>query len=255
MDRRKIIIYIIVGILLTTCGLIFVMRGITEISSHNEKNSEESYDKNDSNSNIGGGEETQYICDVSAIKEARIDYTPCVDLQEQLKEDAFLKEWGETLAEVLGENKSSLLYGKEGCYLSTKGVCLFDIAEYELANIVRCFIFSEDGEYAGEIYFFEENGQLDFNVVMKNVEYDIQSDVLSALEAVPQEKLIFVTNGYRYTTLNENNELGKLSGDVSFEVSGDCYNELNDESLAVSYEDIMDRDNWVWVEFERVTDN
>ncbi len=199
---------------------------------------------------IGGGEKACYVCDATCILEKEIDFTPCFSLKEKIKDGRFLNEWGEILKNTLGEYKNSVLYGAKGCYLSTKGVCLFNIEEYELSNIIRVFIFSDNGEYAGEIYFFMKNGQLDSNISIYDTEQDIRSDVLETLEKSPTEKFIFLTNGYRNATLNVNNELGKLYGNVRFEISGDCYQALNNETLSISYQEVMDKKEWVWVEFE-----
>lgn len=243
MNKRKmknVLIVALVGIL--SAGCVDITSGIGVPNSQtNDK----------LNAIIGTTEKDLYVCEASIIEKSEIEYSPCIDLSKQLQNQTFLDEWGMTLA-LLGDDDDTYLYEKKGCYLSACGVYMFNIEEYGLANIVRCFIFTEGGEYAGEIYFSAYNGELSSNVVLRHMSTDRQSDILEMLSQYPDNEAILLTNGYRHMFLDENNQISKsdqLSNDVAFEVVGDCYHALNEQLLGVSYNEIVDRNNWVWIGF------
>ncbi|HHT88097.1 MAG TPA: hypothetical protein GX002_03700 [Clostridiales bacterium] len=51
--------------------------------------------------------------------------------------------------------------------------------------------------------------------------------------------------------LDENNQLTRTTAKRDkFERIGDCYNVLNADFLWVSYNDIIDEDNLIWIEFD-----
>lgn len=249
MYSRKII-YFMVGVLLI-CGLVVMIGEMGKnLEADETELSENSSYVNKGNLLVGRREEELYICDALKITESKEDDALSIDLEERLTQDSFLSELGEVLGELMGNEPSSFLYGMKGCYLSSKGIYKFNLVDYRVTNSIFCFIFTEDGEYAGELIFYECNEQLEYNIMIRDKDNDIYSDILCTLAEAPNERFIFLTNGYRYTTLNVNNELGKLVGSVVFEVKGDCYGKLNSERLAVSYEEIMDKNNWGWIDFE-----
>ena len=65
-----------------------------------------------------------------------------------------------------------------------------------------------------------------------------------------QQPCTLIMNSY-VLYLDENNQLTRTTAKRDkFERIGDCYNVLNADFLWVSYNDIIDEDNLIWIEFD-----
>lgn len=193
------------------------------------------------NDKLGGKVQATYECNADVIKEMDIVYNPIADLKEKLGDMEFVEELKQTLF-FLSEDTGEPLYEKKGCYLSMCNVYLYNIDENVVANALRCYIFTEDKEEAGELMFYEVNGELQYDI--SSCAYGSTSDILKILSKAPEATYIILTNGYGHTLVNEDN----ISSNSEFDIKGDVYHALNYELLGVSYNDIIE--DLVWVEFK-----
>lgn len=204
---------------------------------------------------IGETDETIVSCDASVIAGSEIDYSFCMDLRAQAYDEAFLQELREAFADLNSEdaNANLVLYGQDGCYLSVCPVGMFHAVENKMADNIYAFLFTSDLEPAGYLLFFTVDGKPYYNIVFDSVSPRTTSDLLETMSENPDEKYIVLCNGTEYVLLNEDNEAvaaTSRNNPDKFQISGDYYHELDYATLAVSYNDIVNEDDLVWISFD-----
>lgn len=190
---------------------------------------------------LGGNNGAIYECNAEDVLKAGIVKEPIVDLTEKTADEAFMAELKETL-KMSSEEENNVLYGKKGCYISTKGIGQYNIAENASADAVNCYIFSEEKEVIGELMFYVYDEKLQYQIVFfESTNPEVYFKTLSKL---PEKEYIVLTNGYKQTYIDEENTVT----DLDFDIEGDVFGALNYKFLRVSYNDILEQ--MVWVEFE-----
>lgn len=199
--------------------------------------------ENDPGRQVGGiPEDAVTMCDAAQLEGAEVTWSG-PELAEVLSGDA--------LADVLGmlrglseDTENAVLFGQEGCYVSCVGLKTFLIGEMRCSDTVLCFVFTRDMEPAAEILVADSdgrtNGSLSFYMKGETPYW------LSVLAEIPELGFIRLSNGYNQVLLDENNLLDK----PLFTVKGDYFHALDHEAMAVTYNDIVNPENLVWIAFE-----
>lgn len=194
---------------------------------------------------IGGSDEAVYACTAEAITNSEIKYSPIANIKHHFTKKKFTSQLTETLKRIATE-ENSLLYQYNGCYVSTYGVGMFDVKENNTANILHCFVFTESLENVGELQFYKFSGKLEYSLVFRDVFGG--SDILEKLCDNINKRYIVLTTGSHYAMLDDENILTGM-GSRYIDILGDCYNALDENELSVSYGDIINDDNLIWINF------
>lgn len=152
---------------------------------------------------------------------------------------------------AVNERKTSKLYNENGCYLSTSSATLFDVASNKTSDLIQCFIFTKDLEEAGTIRFLRNDIE-SMTVIVNDSESGGPSVILEKLAKEKDKKYVLLINGMETKLLdNENNIVNAGPSRHELEIEGDCYSILEQNGLSVSYSDIIDEENLIWIEFEK----
>lgn len=244
VSRKKMAVVIV---LLVSVGLFLVVY-LNRINE-GQKNGDHGHivDASDRLNMIIGERKESVICDAGELKGREIDYTPCVSLKDMSTDSNFLQRMKESIGSWAAEDSDTFLYGQEGCFLSINPVYLFDCRERKLGNLVFCYIFTESGEEAGAIMFSREAGKATWSITLNSVSLRNRSDILKFLARNPDEKYIVLMDTYEHMFLNQDNEIYAWGKEQK--VVGDYYGALDSEFLEVSYNMIMNEENWIWIKF------
>ena len=193
------------------------------------------------------------LCSADLIKEIGVDYSNCDIMAKEADIDGLSPELAVSLAELLAKDTADdyVLYGAENCYVSTVDVMLFNIKENAVVNMLYAYIFTEDGEPVGHISFSGALPGMDYNIVLRHRDLNY-NDILNFLSANPENQYIILTDGASIYYLDEENMLFSFSGSANVKpetvvIEGDYYHALDYERLAVSYNEIADKNNLVRV--------
>lgn len=170
-----------------------------------------------------------------------------VDLKSKLAEKKFKEEFYSLIYPYFGEIQSSEIFGENGCYLSVCGASVFDVPSNRTTGSVQCFIFTEDLEEAGTIYF-NNNGRY-ISVSINDTAVNTRSAVFKKLSENQNKSYVILNNGMDKLLLDEENSITNVSSSRhKLEISGDCYDALKD--LSISYNEITDKENLIWFQFD-----
>ena len=203
---------------------------------------------NDLGATIGGTpQNVTTLCSAADLEGIDVTYVPVGDIRESLSNDQFLARLQKAMKSIVFLSDQYLLSGAEGCYISTAQVTAFVIGDRACASAFRCYLFTDQMVPAGEILFYSANGTLGFNSP-SFYRGNYTSYALQEMSAAPSAGYIFLTNGYDEMLLDADNQCYAQYGGT-FRVEGDYYHALDWEAMAVSYEDITNQDNLVWIPF------
>ncbi len=177
-------------------------------------------------------------CNISALNPT---HEPIVDLNELLNDNTFQQQVKDYfLSEPSADNMN-------GCYFSVCGAEMYNINTNTVEKNLQCFIFTQDLEEVGTLYFNMDGSKL---ITSYSINNGTRSALLKRLSEKPDERFVILTDGFNNVSLlNSNNEIIKLSaGSEDFTIIGDCFGLLSVE-LGLSYNDIVNEDNLVWVGF------
>lgn len=204
-----------------------------------------------------GGETEPAVCDAAIIENSEIDYTIRINPGSLLQEEQFTKEFRETLAGQFEDDdevaKGYVLYGHDEFYISICPVISFAPSYNSISGTVQVFFFTKDMEEAGSFMFYEMDGEVCYEISWISTSGS-GNGILKGLSESPDTKYIVLVNGIQSALLSEDNELsaiGNWNGTQPFEISGDYYHALDYETLAVSYEDIVDEDNLILFQMDQ----
>ncbi|MCM1330568.1 MAG: hypothetical protein NC253_14150 [Ruminococcus sp.] len=190
------------------------------------------------------------VCKEETVAEAK-NIISAVELKNTIAGEKFGKVFSPFAEINAKEMQTSKLYNENGCYLSACGAVFFDVASNQTSEVVQCFIFTEDFEEAGTIRFI--NNEIEtMNISVNDSEYGGSSVILKKLAEEKDKKYILLTNGMDILLLDkENNLINAGSSRHNLEIIGDCYGVLDEKGLSMSYSDIVDEKNLIWIEFEK----
>ena len=173
------------------------------------------------------------------------------DLGKKLAEKKFEKKFKEEFfssISILAQDKSSIIYGEKGCYLSVYGMPEFSVEEVKTFNSVQCFIFTKDLKVAGAVYFYVNDKK---TICSSTTLFNSDSPVCRKLSANKSKRYIVLSNGLETKLLDSENKITKIGAvRKDLEVIGDCYSILEQHGLSVSYDDIISEENLIWFDFE-----
>lgn len=173
------------------------------------------------------------------------------DLKSTFEQKEFKGLFSVSVYGFVNEMQTSKLYNENGCYLSISSVTFFDVASNQTSDVIQCFIFTKDLEEAGTIRFLSDKIET-MSVSVNDSESGGTSIVLKALAKEKDKKYVFLTNGMDTKLLdNENNIVNVGLSKHELEIEGDCYSILEQRGLSVSYNEIIDEENLIWIEFEK----
>lgn len=172
------------------------------------------------------------------------------DLKGMFEQKEFKGLFSVSVYGFVNEMQTSKLYNENGCYLSISSATFFDIASNQTSDVIQCFIFTKDLEEAGTVRFL--NGRIEtMSVSVNDSENGGTSIVLKALAKEKDKKYVFLTNGTDTILLDkENNTVSAGLSKHNLEIEGDCYSILEQKGLSVSYNEIIDEENLIWIQFE-----
>ena len=173
------------------------------------------------------------------------------DLKMTFDQKEFKELFSALVYGFVNEMPTSKLYNENGCYLSISSATFFDVASNQTSDVIQCFIFTKDLEEAGAIRFLSDKIET-MSVSVNDSENGGSSVILEALAKEKDKKYVLLTNGMEIKLLdNENNIVNAGSSRHKLEIEGDCYSILEQKGLSVSYNDIIDEENLIWIEFEK----
>lgn len=183
------------------------------------------------------------VCDAAALEGNDLSYSPFMDIETLTENQALYKALRERLAVCNVQNR---LEGEPGCFISLRDIATFKIHENSCSNAFFCYIFTKDLEYAGQISFYQFNGDACFNI---STAYGSDPFDLRLMKENPGTKYILLSNGYDTMLLDEENTVHAQYTDP-FTVIGDYFHALDWEAMAVCYDEIITEDNLLWISFE-----
>lgn len=181
---------------------------------------------------------THNTCDISVLN---TEHEPIVDLNELLNDNTFQQQVRDYFS---SEPSASNM---NGCYFSVCGAEMYNVNTNKVEKTMQCFIFTQDLEEVGTLHFNMDGSKL---ITSYSINSGTRSALLKKLSEKPDERFVILTDGFNNVMLlNKDNETIKLSaGSEDFTIIGDCFGLLSVE-LRLSYNDIVNEDNLVWVGF------
>lgn len=238
MEKRKSKLILLAVLILALCFAVFIISGLT-----GERGAVIRYDTIP----IKANDEYRDICVAETISQAGNINMP-FDLKEKISEKKFKKEIYGFIYGDVNEIPTSKLYGEDGFYLSVCGTAAFDVPSNSTGSTVQCFIFTKNLEEAGTVYF--RKGAIS-SVSINDTALGTRSAVLKKLEKDKAKKYVVLSNGLETKLLDEENNVTNVGlSRHKLEIDGDCYSALKD--LSISYNEITDSENLVWLEFDEV---
>ena len=199
---------------------------------------------------IKSNDEYLDVCSEEVVSRSE-NINAVTDLQSKFSEKKFKKLFGALTYGFVNEMPTSKLYNENGCYLSISNTTFFDVASNQTSDVIQCFIFTKDLEEAGTIMFLSNKIET-LSVSVNNSEYGSPSVILEKLAKEKDKKYVFLINGVDTKLLdNENNIINVGFSRHKLEIEGDCYSILEQKVLSVSYNDIIDEKNLIWIEFDK----
>lgn len=239
MEKRKSKVTLLAVLILALCFAVFIISGLTGGRSAVIR-----YDTIPIKSN----DEYRDVCVAETILKAENINMP-FDLKEKLSDKKVKKEIYGLISGFVNEMPSSKLYGADGFYLSVCGAAIFDVPSNRANGSVQCFIFTEDLEEAGTVYF-NSNGR-HISVSVNDTASGTRSAILKKLEEDKNKKCAVLSNGMDTLLLDEeNNVTATGSSRHKLEIDGDCFGAL--KGLSISYSEITDSENLVWFKFDEI---
>lgn len=172
-----------------------------------------------------------------------------VDLKMTFEQKEFKELFSALVYGFVNEMPTSKLYNENGCYLSISSATFFDVASNQTSDVIQCFIFKKDLEEAGTIRFLSDKIET-MSVSVNDSKNGGTSIILEKLAKDKDKKYVLLTNGTDTKLLdNENNIVNAGSSRHKLEIDGDCYSILEQKGLSISYSDIIDKENLIWIEF------
>ena len=210
-------------------------------------------DKPNTEQQIDNVSDDKNICSAEKIRTANLVYIPIVDLRSKLQEKEFRKiviEYFKNDPSCLESN--AVLYNEKGCYFSACGAAIYNVNTNTFEKTLQCFIFTHDLEEVGTIYFYLYGKKTLSQISINSAENGTKSALLKKLSKNKDKEYVIISDGYYSTALlDSDNTLIPLStGSDVFVVNGDCFSELNNTGVSLSYNKIINEKNLIWIEFD-----
>lgn len=218
------------------------------ISAENVSNNSSAVQNDVLNKPIKSYDEFSDVCSEEIVSRSD-NIKSAVNLKKTFEEKEFKELFNTLVYGFVNEMPTSKLYNENGCYLSVSSAVFFDVASNQTSDVIKCFIFTKDLEEAGTIRFLRDNIET-MSVNVNDSENGGTSIILEKLAENKDKKYIILTNGMDTKLLdNENNIVNAGSSSHELKIDGDCYSILEQKGLSVSYSDIIDEENLMWIEF------
>ena len=241
MEKQKSKLILLAVLILSLCFAVFIISGLA-----GERSAVIRYD-DPRTIPIKANDEYRDICGAEIVPQSGNINMP-FDLKEKISEKKFKKEIYGFICGDVNEIPTSKLYGEDGFYLSVCGTAAFDVPSNSTGSTVQCFIFTKNLEEAGTVYF--RKGAIS-SVSINDTALGTRSAVLKKLEKDKAKKYVVLSNGLETKLLDEENNVTNVGlSRHKLEIDGDCYSALKD--LSISYNEITDSENLVWLEFDEV---
>ena len=195
---------------------------------------------------------TYYSFDADKLAERDLKYKPVADVRELFEKgnSSVVSQIKDSLKNQSAD-EDSYLYQKNGCYISVCGVGIFDSVTGTAGESMHCFIFTEDMEEAGTVFLRNSGLQIAADMGYANRSLSGGSEILKYLSGEPDEKYVVLTAGHDqgFAFLDSKNKLTGNRASEFIKISGDCRSVLDEAGFSVSYNDITDSGNLIWIEF------
>lgn len=174
-----------------------------------------------------------------------------VDLRKKFNKKKYKKLFNISVYGAVNDRQTSKLYNENGCYLSICYAAYFNVAENRTSGVRECYIFTKNLEEAGKIIFLGNNIE-SMSVSVNDSESGGSSPILEALAKEKDKKYVILANGVDTKLLdNENNIVKAGFSRHELEIEGDCYSIFEQNGLGISYNDIIDEENLIWIDFDK----
>lgn len=245
---KRVIIGEIV-LLLVSC--LIMMTGCTKTGAASGTNKATEPGEQDSLNLVLGGEKNPYLqLNEKDIQAADIDYSRIIPVDKIFNRDNGYKDIYDTMVSDISDLckniKEFSLYGESGFYVSTVPIRYFDAYDINMQEnmISELCIFSKDFSKGAMYTLFYVDGE-----ITVTCNFTLNSNVKSVLKDKPDEEFIFLSNGGEVLIIDSDNEI-IAGGNNMYEITGDYYHALEYELLAVSYNEITDEENLVWIDVQ-----
>ncbi len=230
-------------------ALAVVFIGVMCLRQGKDKLSDEQMMMNRLGSAMGGTyPESNYTLDADDIQNIQIKYDSKIPILSVLEQRPGYEKYYKgmlSLMENLQNEEGSMFYEK-GYYLSRRPIRFFDACQYKMSNEEWIVVFSED--FSSTAYFqlfYDNQGELSYTLVSGEL------PMLSVLEEEQDEKFIFIFNGRNTLVLDSDNNIcyGQNDPKGYFVVEGDYYHTLEDALIGISYREMINEENLIWIEY------
>ncbi len=157
------------------------------------------------------------------------------------------RETVETIMLFMGEERYQSPEWSKGCYLSTTVIPYYNVQENGIAREYHVVMLSEDLQEKLILQIIKRGLKCEISTVLSMDGY-----MAEPFEEYPEEKFIFLFNVKGLALSPDNQVYVYALNPKEYQVTGDYYHALDYENLAVSYEDIIDPEHLVWVNFMQV---
>lgn len=242
--RSKLIISFLCSVILITL-VIFFFNGKSRSNKENENSNNAKESMLDVL--IGKSPEPKLILDAAEISASKIDYEYTLPIKPILDSEEGYEGYYESMVQLVKNLCESAenypFYQEEGFYVSTVPIYYFDAYNNTLSIETHVLLFSKDMSKTTVLIFFTHNNELQVQVL-----YPFDSYMEKLFQKEPDEKYIFLFNANDNLIIGSDNELYTGISPHEFEVVGDYYHALDYEKLGVSYAELTDADNLVWID-------
>lgn len=144
------------------------------------------------------------------------------------------------------EDEDFEFYGETGCYFSKVPFFRWDAYRKKWREDMGAFAFSEDKKKVFSIYFIRLQPEDDLHVGVSE-----DDRFFKLLKKNPGCKYIPIGNGHDTALLDEENRLTMIGEQYEeFRVEGDYYHVLDGEKNGISYQELTNPDNLVWIDLK-----
>lgn len=238
-------VLIIALIVIMFCAAKFIL--IPEKNTNNsaaEESSENEASENVLTSKMGPSVEPKLILDAEEIANLTIDYIGKFSVEAIINNEPGYEKYYEDMIQsiemVSKEMENFPFYLEEGYYISKTPVYHFDAQENTISSEVQVLLFSKNLEKQAKLIFFLDNN----NEISTNINFSFAN--IKVLRNLPDEKYIFLYNTNELI-LDSSNKLYNRTR-FTIEVKGDYYHTLDYETLGISYTELTDPSNLVWID-------
>ncbi len=240
MKKRGLLVFYI----MVTCLIIIGILSMHRVSN-TEQNPIETVKKINNLDAIMGGPRPEPLLCLNA-DDIHVDMGSYLDINLSFSFlNNFIKSYQETCRDWIKDEESEY-YGVAGQYISMQPIYSYDVYNNRLQDVVRYMFFDENLNSAGYVMFFIMND----GGIVNNIIFEVEDLVKNVFLETPDEEFILLQNSnYQIIIDSENEIISNVSDTREYQVLGNYYSILDQFDFGVSYSEIIDQDNLIWIDF------